>query len=511
VRGNPGIGRHRGWLTGLGARQRALAGLLLGLGIALGQAPWSEPFASLVAFVVVLRIFLSLDGRRAAFWFGWFTGAGYFAALLFWIVDPFMVDAAHDAWMAPFALLFMAGGMALFWGGGFLAAAAIASGRLTRLLALIVCLGLAEMLRSYVLTGFPWGLIGYIWSDTPLIGLAAWIGPHGVGAVTLVLAALPLVWRKPLVGLATSGIILGAFWGVGLYRDGQPVEPRKTPVRLRLVQPNATQEEKWDARYAPVFFQRLLSLSKGGNGPPPDLVIWPETAVTFWLGEKPGLQKLIAEAASPARAIIGARRVEGANYFNSLAILSKSGTPEAIYDKRHLVPFGEYIPFGNLLSSLGIHGLAANEGGGFSEGTKSGLLDMGDAGNVRVLICYEAIFPQILTRGTTRPDWILQITNDAWFGKIAGPQQHLAIAKFRAVEQGLPLVRVANTGISGVIDARGRLVDKLPLGTAGRLDTVVPGSLPPTLYSRTGDWLMLVVYLLGLSAIAARRSRRPKA
>jgi len=489
---------------------RILAALPLGAVLALGQAPVFWPAATLAGLVAALWLFSGLRNWRRAALFGWLLGAGYFAASMFWIMEPFQVDAARYGWMAPFALVFMALGLALFWALGFGIAGGAGRGRLW---ALIPSLGLAELLRSYVLTGFPWGLIGYVWVETPVMQLAAWIGPHGVGALTLLLAVLPLAFRRRALGLGLSAALLASLWGLGLMRLAPPppaaAPPEQGPVRVRLVQPNAPQEQKWDPAYAPVFLRRMLAMTAAPpeeGAEPPEIVIWPEAAVTWWLGDEPELQALVARTAGPgARVALGIRRREGMRFYNALAVLDAEGRAEQVYDKVHLVPFGEYVPFGGLLSKIGFYGLAAEEGGGYSAGSARRLLDFGRAGKAVPLICYEAIFPHLASIGGTRADWLLQITNDAWFGRLVGPQQHLAQARVRAIEQGLPLLRVANTGISAVIDANGRIVDSLPLGVTGRIDADLPAARPATLYSRSGDWAMLALLLAGLGAAFALR------
>ena len=494
-------------------RLRSLAALPLGASLALGQAPVFWPLATLAALVAALWLFAPIGRIRAAALFGWLLGGGYFAASLFWIMEPFQVDAARYGWMAPFALGFMAFGLALFWAAGFGLAALAGGGGRCRLWALIPALGLAELARSYVLTGFPWGLIGYVWVETPVMQLAAWVGPHGVGALTLLLAALPLTLPRRGLGLGLSAALLAGAWGLGLARLSPPgtVAPDRPPVRVRLIQPNAPQEQKWDPAYAPVFFRRMLELTAAApeeGERAPAIVIWPEAAVTWWLGEAPELQALIARTAGAgARVALGIRRAEGRRFYNALAVLDAEGRAEQVYDKVHLVPFGEYVPFGSLLSKIGFYGLAAEEGGGYSAGAEHRLLDFGAAGRAVPLICYEAIFPHLAAPGAERADWLLQVTNDAWFGRLAGPQQHLAQARVRAIEQGLPMLRVANTGISAVIDANGRILDRLPLGVAGRIDADLPAARPAPFYSRSGDWPMLALHLLALAA-AAFRGRR---
>jgi apolipoprotein N-acyltransferase len=277
---------------------------------------------------------------------------------------------------------------------------------------------------------------------------------------------------------------------------------------LRLVQPNAEQGLKWDPDQARLFFDRQLSFTAAGSRP--DLVIWPETAVPYLLEENPVVGELIAEAGRGSPVAVGVQRVKGRQFWNSLAVIGPGGRVTANYDKHHLVPFGEYIPFGDVLYDwLGLVAFAARQGNGYSPGPGPVVLDLGgNLGKALPLICYEAIFPQDLRAAPERADWILQITNDAWFGTWSGPFQHLAQAQLRAIEQGLPLVRVANTGVTAVIDARGRTVDSLPMGEAGYLDARLPGALPATPYARWGEGPVLLLLLglaLGLWAAARRR------
>lgn len=478
--------------------------LILGAAASLGQAPASIPLITLLSVLLAAVFFLQMPGAKRAAVFGWSLGLGYFSASLFWITEPFLVVPEVHGWMAPFAVFFMAGGLSLFWAAAFFAAFRMGKERGHKLIALVICFGLAELARSYLFTGFPWGLLAYIWVETPVVQLAAYVGPHGLGALTLAIALAPLAFARRPVGVIVAVMLLAASWGIGTYRQNLPDIARATPVNLRLVQPNAPQREKWDPELAPQFFQRQLDLTAAEAEITPDLVIWPEASVTFWLDSKPELQSKIAEAAPEgSQVIVGARRFSGRRFYNALVLLDDQGLAKDTYDKVRLVPFGEYIPYGSIFSRFGIYGLAADEGGGFSAGSVRRLMDLGPMGKVLPLICYEAIFPH-LAAFTPRPDWILQITNDAWFGDLAGPQQHLAQARVRAIEQGLPVVRVANTGVSAVIDARGRMVDHLPLGIASKLDAQLPGHLSATLYSRTGDWGVLALLFVGLGLLVLR-------
>ena len=238
-----------------------------------------------------------------------------------------------------------------------------------------------------------------------------------------------------------------------------------------------------------------------------DLVIWPETALPYLIIDNPDLPAMIGAAGRGALVAVGLQRVEGLRGWNSLQVFDAAGRDMASYDKHHLVPFGEYIPFGDAAFNwFNISAFASQQGHAYSAGPGPAVLDLGRVGMVMPLICYEAVFPQDL-RGTERPDWILQITNDAWFGTLTGPFQHAAQARLRAVEQGLPLVRVANTGVSQVVDARGRVTAALPFGTQGFVDAALPGALPATLYSQWGE-VPVLLWLAGLCAAILVKSRK---
>ncbi len=475
----------------------------------LGQAPVSLPWATLAALGLAVSILLRAQtpGRAAAL--GWATGTGYFAATLFWIVEPFFVDATRHGWMAPFALAGMAGGLALFWAAAWgVAAWLVPRGGLWRGLAWAVALTAAEAARSYVMTGFPWALAGHVWAGWAPMHLGALAGPIGLTLLTALAPGVlvPLMSRP---GRAAAALLpFAAAYGLGAWLGAQPLPAEGDRPVLRLVQPNAPQHLKWNPDWAPVFFARQLELTAAGPGElgAPALVIWPETAVPYLLNSAAPALERVAAAASGGPVILGIQRTEGVRAYNSMVRVGAGGTVEDIYDKHHLVPFGEYMPLPGLMRTLGLRAFTAQEGYGYSPGSGAALLEPGAGlGRALPLICYEAIFPQDLRAAPGRADWILQITNDAWFGTLSGPYQHLAQARLRAVEQGLPLVRVANTGVSAVIDARGQIVASLPLGQAGHLDAALPAALPPTVYARLGDLPVLLVLAAALAGLLARR------
>jgi len=482
---------------------------LLGALVAAGQAPLGAWWVAVPALALLLHWLARAPHPGRAALMALFAGAGHFAAALFWIVEPFLVDAPRHGWMAPFALILIAFGMALFWAGAAALAAWLGRSPARRALALSVALAGADALRSYALTGFPWALFGHVWIGTPVAQAAAVIGPLGLSLLTTGAAALAAM--APRRGSVAAALLLAAVWAGGAWRLAQPDPAPERLTQIRLIQPNAAQDLKWLPEMQEMFFQRMLAqtASAPASAPaaaPPDLIIWPETAVP-WLLNNPGpVLEMISQAAGGRPVVLGIQRSEGLRYFNSLAVIGPGGSVGEVYDKHHLVPFGEYMPAGDLLGQLGIGAFAARQGNGYSSGSGPALLDLGPLGHVLPLICYEAVFPQDLNAAPGRAGWILQATNDAWFGSLSGPYQHLAQARLRAIEQGLPLVRAANTGVSAVIDAKGRVLASLPLNTDGVLDAPLPAAYPPTPYARTGDWpLLALLSVLALGMLAIRR------
>ncbi|RLJ41249.1 apolipoprotein N-acyltransferase [Litoreibacter meonggei] len=465
---------------------------------ALGQAPWSLWPVALLGFAGLIWLYKNVTSAPKAAWVGWAGGVGYFAVALFWLVEPFLVDIARHGWMAPFALFFMAGGLALLWATAFGVAR-----RIGGVIALIVLWTAMEMLRSVLFTGFPWATIGHIWSDHPIIQLAALGGTPVLTFLTLAISAGPSA-RKIHVGLIIAVVLLLASWGYGAQQLATNAA-QKTGKIVRLIQPNAAQHLKWDPEHVGEFLQRAVDLTAAPADTKPDLIVWPETSVPYPLNEAPTVLEAISRAAGGQPIIVGGNdRVED-GWRNTLTLLGPDGGRVQTYHKYHLVPFGEYIPFGETLSQFGIRGMASRDGGGFSKGSGPKLIELPGIGAALPLICYELIFPRSF-RGLARPNLLLQITNDAWFGNISGPYQHLAQARIRAVEQGLPLIRAANTGISAVIDPWGRITAHTKLNEASYLDANLPAPTQPTWYSRLHDWpVQALLTLLLIWRIAARR------
>ncbi|MEP2532009.1 apolipoprotein N-acyltransferase [Shimia sp.] len=492
-------------------RRRAVAGhwrvrllmLLSGVLAALGHPPLDLSVLTFFGFGVAFWCLHKCATPRHALWLGLAFGTGYFAVAIHWIVEPFLVDPVRHGWMAPFALVFMAVGLSLFWASAFWATRKIGP----KTWPVVLFLTLAELARAYVFGGFPWGMPSYVLANSFGGQLAAWVGPHGVnlllfaGAIGAA-AVIQSSGRQRYLSATASALVLG----VGIFpMTDAPEGDADRPV-VRLVQPNVPQHLKWDPEHMGRFFKRSVMFTALGEERP-DLIIWPETSVPVLLDRGAPTLAVIAEAAAGVPVVLGINRAQGERVYNSAVLLDGSGSVSQTYDKHHLVPFGEYIPLGNLMSQFGLRGFASRHGDGYSAGPGPRLMDLGPLGKALPLICYEAVFPQDLRGSFERPAFLLQITNDAWFGNFSGPYQHLAQARMRAIEQGLPMVRAANTGVSAVIDAHGRVLAQLGLNEDGFLDVKLPTAAERTLYTRTGD-LPLTVLLVILTTGLLMRARR---
>ncbi|WP_264212395.1 apolipoprotein N-acyltransferase [Leisingera thetidis] len=483
------------------ARQLRLAPAALAFGsgalLSLALAPWHLLLGLPAALAAAGWVAVQAASARSAALAGWLFGLGYFAFGLSWIIEPFQIDPERHAWMAPFALLFLAAGLALFWAAAFGLSARISRGA-WRIPVLVAAWSLAEFARAYLLTGFPWAAFGQFWIDTPAANLLPWAGPQGLALLTLA-AFLPLALlrQRPLAAAAPLALAAAAVLAIPA-----PQQAAQTGKTVRIVQPNAPQDLKWHPEHRWEFVRRSVAFS--AEAPRPDLIVWPETAVPQLLNYADDTLRVISDSAGGVPVLLGIQREEAGAYYNSAVLLDGDGMAAATYDKAHLVPFGEYVPFGDVLARFGVSGFASQAGAGYAAGPGAQVMGL-PIGSALPLICYEAVFPQDVNAADRRPEMLVQITNDAWFGTRSGPYQHLVQARMRALEQGLPMIRAANTGVSAMIAPDGGMLDSLPLGQAGYIDAGLPAPLPPTLYSRTGDWPVFLLCLFGVFAAFFRR------
>ncbi|HUA50647.1 MAG TPA: apolipoprotein N-acyltransferase [Candidatus Sulfotelmatobacter sp.] len=519
-------------LAGLAGWRRAAAAVLLGAAGAGALPPVDAVPLLALAFTGLVWLVDGAPRLRSAFWIGWWFGLGFFTAGLYWIAAALFVDIARFWWLLPFAVL----GVPAFFGlfsGAVTAACWIAGARgLGRPLMLATAWTAAEFARGHVLTGFPWNLVGSAWTVVgPVLQAVSVIGMYGLSWVTVVLAALPALlavpadpgvaggWHTPRRAVPMLGVglaALAALAALGALRLAAAPSPGASDavvpgVRLRLVQPDIEQSLKWRDNERIAIFRRLLSLSATPSEHPPTAIIWPEAATPFLFERSPEARAAAAAMLPPdALLLTGTPRATrtpdgGTAYWNGMIALDHADTVRGSYDKFHLVPFGEYVPLSHILP---LAALAPGGGGGFSAGPGPRTLHLPGLPPVSPLICYEIIFPGQVIDPADRPAWIVNLTNDAWYGITSGPYQHFASAIARAVEQGLPVVRAAQTGISGVIDPYGRVIARLGLGQRGVLDAPLPQALPEaTIYQRFGGPILAILLLVGLAGGVWSRRR----
>lgn len=516
-------------LLAWGWRRRLLA-LVAGAISALAFPPYGflpVLFLTFPCFVWILDGAIENNGMsvrrrfQAGFAAGWWFGFGFFLGGLWWIGSAFLVEADRFAWMIPFAVLLMPIGLALFTGLGTGVAAVFWSDHWSRILALALFLSSSDWIRGYVLTGFPWNAFGYAFSGSLMLTQTASIfGLYGLSFLGILIFALPATLTgensagRRVFSVVSPLLLLGAMALFGAYRLHIAADPGMTETDIRIVQPAIPQEEKWLPDNKAPIFQTLLDLTEkplGGSGRVGRnrLVVWPESAVPFLLTEEPGALFRISQALSSEGGLItGAIRFaqtpQGPAYFNSVYTIDHDGGVGDIYDKVRLVPFGEYLPMRAVLEWLGIERLV-DAPGAFHAGHSHRGMKPQVGPSFLPLICYEAIFPQYAVSDGERPGFLLNVTNDAWFGDTAGPYQHFAQARMRAIEQGLPLVRAANTGISAVVDAKGRILSSMPLLAEGVLDSPLPKSLGPTIYGRMGDACFGLIAILSFVLLSFHR------
>lgn len=497
----------RGW-------RRLVLVFLLGVLATGALPPLYGVFLLIPALTGLAWLVFSGNTKRAVFGLGWLFGLGHFSAGLYWIGNALIVRSEQLAPIAPVAVLGLAALLAFFPAFACLISY-VSAKRLTalgRVFLFAALWALFEWLRGWVLTGFPWNPMGSVWTFSDgMIQSTAVVGVFGLSLITVFVATLPTVlanygdWRvkpRPFLVLGTAGFFLIALWAAGTVRLTNADTAMVPGVHLRLVQPNIDQRAKWDPEFRPANFEEQIRLSlqapKPGE-PQPSHVLWSETAATYFIASDLARRVALARAAPKEGLIItGAPRAMPTladrkyRVWNSLHAIDHDGTVRGTYDKFHLVPFGEYMPFREW---IGISKLTAGSRD-FSPGDGPKTLKLKGLPPVSPLICYEVIFPGQVIDRENRPDWILNLTNDGWYGVSAGPYQHFAAARLRAVEEGLPLVRVANTGISGVIDGYGRVNAKIDLKEEGILDSSLPRALSPTPFSRFGNNLSLALMAL---------------
>ena len=514
-----------GWLGSVIERLRGVRGwprraiaLLLGI---LGALAFPPFFLFPLLIVALSGLVLLIDPRRpalASFGAGWWWGFGHFLVAFYWVAEAFLVDAPRFGWMIPFILGGLAGWAALFIALATLATRALALKGPAKVLSFALLWTMAEWLRGHVLGGFPWDLAGYslAFSDA-LLQYAALGGIWGLSLLVVAVGAMPAaIWearrRTALLACAGAALLALLLYAGGSLRLAMADEVMVPHVLLRIVQPAIAESLKWEQglREQNVALQRQLTIAVPG-AENISAAIWPETAVPFLLERDQRLRQWLGQAVPAGGLLItGALRAEPlsgdvAQIFNSAEVLDHDGHLLASYDKFHLVPLGEYVPLRTWFPFISKITPGTLD---FSPGPGPRTLRPPGLPPVSPLICYEVIFPGRVVDPADRPQWLLNLTNDGWFGTSSGPHQHFAIARLRAVEEGLPLVRVANTGISALVDPYGRVLSEIALGKSGVRDLPLPAAIVPPPYARFGDWTLLAQLLIA-AALAWFLAQRP--
>ena len=464
---------------------------------------------------------------RSAFWRGWLCGFAYFFIGCWWVAEAFLVDA-RQVWMAPFAASLLPAGLGLLWGAAMVLYRWLRPGRPGRWLVFAGALTALEWVRGHLLTGFPWNLPGETWrAGSAISQFASMVGAYGLTWITLAAAAAfaaPLTEsgrRDRIVPPALAALALAGLWISGELRLRHAVAPDPGAPVVRVVQPDVKEQAKFtEDNLRSIFFQ-YVSLTATPARRAPDIVVWSEGAIPLsadeLLAPGGGWAKLIRQSLHPGETLMfGAYRLTGPSSkpraYNSLIAVRAETTGlrvTGIYDKHRLVPFGEYLPAEQFLQPLGFKDLA-HLSDGFDFGPPPHPIAPDGAPPVQPLICYESLFPDLVrdavNTGPVRPRWIVNVSNDSWFGVTSGPVQHLNQASYRAIEEGMPIVRATPTGVSAIIDAYGRSIPgkSIGLGGKGLIDGPLPRALPITTYGRTGEASLGGLFVLSVLAAISR-------
>jgi apolipoprotein N-acyltransferase len=508
-----------------GWRRRSIA-FTAGAVSALAMAPFNAWPVLFLTFPVL--VFL-IDGVASRGWsgllaaadIGWWFGFGYFLAGLYWLGYAFLVDAATFGWLLPFAVLGLPAILAIYTALGVVLARLFWQRGAVRILALAVCLTATEWLRGHAFTGFPWNAFGDAFTAPLALAQAASVlGLWGLTFTAIAVCASPATLfdqnakkRRPLLPLALAVLTLAALGSFGAIRLARSPTGVVDGVRLRIMQPNLQQDLRFNYAARHEVVDRYLALSARQGLDQVTHLIWPESPFPFFLTREADAFAQIARAL-PQNTLLftGAMRLADSDnpaqsgVYNSIYVIDHQAAIRAVYDKVHLVPFGEYLPFGETLERIGLQTLTEQRGG-FLAGDRHRRITVPGAPSALPLICYEIIFPGELTSSEERPGWIVNVTNDGWFGISSGPYQHLQQARVTAIEQGLPVVRAANTGISAVVDPVGRIIAALPLASEGVLDAPLPRSIDAPIYARLGDAPAAVLILIAFVVIVRGRLR----
>jgi apolipoprotein N-acyltransferase len=510
-----------------------MAAFLAGAISVLSQAPYDFFAVCFLSFPILVWL---LDGAtverparllrrlRPAFAIGWWFGFGYFVSGLWWVGGAVLVEADDFAWALPIAVVLLPAVLAIFYGLAAALARLFWTDDLGRIASLAASFALFEWIRTFIFTGFPWNPIGYAAMPVPLlmqsVAVVGMPGMNGLAVLVFSLPALLAGYRHIRIGIALAVLLAAAHVGFGYFRLLTPDAPPVRSLAVRIVQPSIDQAIKFDNSARDEIFRTLLELTAAPLAPDrakPRLIVWPETSLPFLLTDRPDALVAIGEVLSDGQVLlVGNVRAEGQGkdalrYYNSVVAINDKGEIIDAVDKLHLVPGGEYFPFADFFRQLGLDRFVTMPTP-FSAGTVRHPITVAEGLSAAIFVCYEVIFPDEVASGVVGADFIVNVTNDAWFGDTPGPYQHFRSAQIRAAGTGLPVVRSANNGISGAIDSRGRVIDAFALNVRGELDVTIsiPTPAPPLLGDsrRNGYLVMALLALVGIGMSLSQKLRR---
>lgn len=486
-------------------KKRYFLSVILGSLLGLALAPFYLIPAAIIGLTCHLWQLESCTSKKQAFWLGWFFGLGFFVVGLYWISFALLVDIKQFGWMIPFAMFGIPAVLAFYTAIVSLTTYKLPQKGSIKVILFAVIWTTAEMLRGFLFTGFPWNLIGYIWTfSDAMLQVTSITGIFGLSFITILVFAMPfsIKWnekRKNLIPtiLAFASVIF--IFALGQYRLFK-AENIYHPNKVRIVQGNIQQDEKWDENSRSDIVNKYLAMTVSKPFDTVKYVVWPEAAIPFYIEEDSPLTDAIGKVTPQNGLLItGSIHAEKSELgfiekvYNSVHTIDHNGTVLAVYDKHHLVPFGEYVPFRSILPIEKITPGMID----FSQGDGIKTLPVLGMPAFSPLICYEAIFPNAVIDKNDPPQIMINVTNDAWYGNSSGPYQHFNMVRVRAVEHGIPLIRAANTGISGVIDPYGRILSKTKLGQDAVLDEQIPKPLEhPTLYTKFGNYTIILIMII---------------
>ena len=454
--------------------------------------------------LAILAIQNNSASHRVSFENAFCFGAGLGVTGMNWLAYTMTLEGSDYKWLVPIIWVSFGLFFGLYYGlTAFLAS--FSRPGVSRWLAFAGWFGVIEWVRSWAFSGFPWNSVGNIWNGTlPILQSVSIIGVYGLGILTVLIFTTPFFGRKLKPTLLALGA-LGILYAFGTWRLYDAQKETVWGVRLRVVQPNIPCTLKWSPRHARENLSKMIHLSKENNDQITH-VIWPESAFSFLINtdEQDRLQ-LMPAMRQGAALITGAMRAvtqKPLTIANSLVVLDDLTNIRSYFDKAHLVPFGEYTPLRGILPLEKFVPFESD----ITAGPGPRTIPVINAGPAAPMVCYEAIFSGEVVDKTKRPQWLINVTNDGWYGMSAGPHHHFAMAQTRAVEEGLPLVRSANTGISAVVDGYGQILDKLDLGTEGVIDADLPQALSPTLFAKYGNKIPLTI--AGILILFSFRKRK---